>query len=302
MFSVEDARAGYPRFSALLAAHNALHIFRSFRALRTRLLLVKQGRLSSLAKQLDRIDAAEERGLNLSSIRRDGNAARKGLLVDIDDALRDYDALLERNHRVLELNPATPRNVSSVQNWVKGNPCTARNEVAFLDHPDDLLGVISPQDETLWVFEAQLQRALARLWTGFRRRSMFNVSRDPAVYISSRSPLRTVARAIIRSGTVLLLLPMVRLGVVAMAASPFVAMLCWVIRARPVEMFVAGAMYTTVLVVFIFGSASQFVFVDNAHCGNSKEAGTPMLIAFVRRIVASIKAQYAEMVPSAGSS
>jgi len=90
VFSVEDARPGYPRFSALLAAHNTLQVFRSFRALRTRLLLIKQDRLSSLESQLETIDQAERRGLNLSSIRRDNNSARKDMLTAIDSALVDY--------------------------------------------------------------------------------------------------------------------------------------------------------------------------------------------------------------------
>jgi len=120
------------------------------------------------------------------------------------------------------------------------------------------------------MFEVRLQRILVRIWKGFRRVSthmagiwnaallrthqcsVFNISRDPAVHITSHGSLRTAARAIIGFGIVVLLLvpivicnviqkPMVRLGVVAVAATLFVAILCWVVRAKPIQMFVAGA-------------------------------------------------------------
>ena len=88
--SVEDYRPGYPRYSALLAAHKSFHLYRQFTHLRVRLLLFKQDRLSLLEKQLETIDAEETSVLFLASHRRNGNPKRESLLRDIDVALADY--------------------------------------------------------------------------------------------------------------------------------------------------------------------------------------------------------------------
>jgi hypothetical protein len=47
-----------------------------------------------LESQLEAIDKAESRGLNLSSIRRDKNDARKELFTAIDTALLDYGHII----------------------------------------------------------------------------------------------------------------------------------------------------------------------------------------------------------------
>lgn len=57
---------------------------------RARLLLRKQDRVSVLEQRLQELDQNEERPLFLGSLRRDCNAERKSLLVDLDHALADY--------------------------------------------------------------------------------------------------------------------------------------------------------------------------------------------------------------------
>jgi hypothetical protein len=90
LFSVEDYRPGYPRFSALVAADNSFNLCRRFSNLRTRLLLLKQDRLSILEKQLERIDREETAVLFLGSSRCDNNKERSSVLSDIDAALAEY--------------------------------------------------------------------------------------------------------------------------------------------------------------------------------------------------------------------
>ncbi|KAH9880615.1 hypothetical protein IAQ61_000909 [Plenodomus lingam] len=261
---IEDFRLGYPRFSALISAHNSFQICRSFRQLRTRLLLIKQLKLSDLEEQLIKLDNEEQRGSILASNRQDNNLSRKQVIVDIDQALADYDQLIERNHQILALDPAEDRDVSSIRNWLNANGCMARDEVKYLDHTSDLTSVVASHDATMLTFEAWLERTLLRLWKGLRHRSMFDVSRDPTVHISSNSAFRIATRTLTGSVIVsLLLIPIficntvqrtkVRLGVVAVAAILFVAILCGLTRAKPIELFVAGATYTTVLVVFVSG-------------------------------------------------
>jgi len=87
---VEDYRPGYPRFSALIAAHNSFQICRRFSTLRSRLLLLKQDQLSILEQQLERIDATESAPLFLGCSRDDQNGERAATLLEINSALADY--------------------------------------------------------------------------------------------------------------------------------------------------------------------------------------------------------------------
>lgn len=58
--------------------------------LRTRLLLLKQDRLTVLEEQLAKVDTEETNLLSLGSVRADSNDTRKNLIVDIDAALVEY--------------------------------------------------------------------------------------------------------------------------------------------------------------------------------------------------------------------
>ncbi|OCL13958.1 hypothetical protein AOQ84DRAFT_359331 [Glonium stellatum] len=98
-------------------------------------------------------------------------------------------------------------------------------------------------------------------------RKLFNISRDPNVHISTSPVLRKAAYGIIALlAMILLLLPIVicnattnapaRMSIVAVAAIFFVVTLCGLTRAKSIEIFVAGATYTTVLVVFVSGVSS----------------------------------------------
>ena len=67
------------KFSALVASHGSFHICRRFTNLRTRLILLKQDRLSYLEKQLEQIDREEESHIRLRCIQRDDNPKRKSI-------------------------------------------------------------------------------------------------------------------------------------------------------------------------------------------------------------------------------
>lgn len=88
--TVQDFPQGYPRFSALLASHHSFHLCRRFSALRTRLLLVKQDRLTVLEKRLEKLDRDEVAKLSLGSCRADKNEDRHVVLAEIGVALADY--------------------------------------------------------------------------------------------------------------------------------------------------------------------------------------------------------------------
>ena len=87
---VEDYPNGYPRFSALSGACSSFQIYRRFRTVRSRLLLLKQDEIAELELKLDEIDRTEPRPIFLGSRRRDANAERKQVLARLDAALADY--------------------------------------------------------------------------------------------------------------------------------------------------------------------------------------------------------------------
>lgn len=56
------------------------------------MLLYKQDRLSRLEARLERIDLEEPKALFLGSYRRDTNAERQAVLLELDEAMADYGA------------------------------------------------------------------------------------------------------------------------------------------------------------------------------------------------------------------
>lgn len=131
--------------------------------MRARILLCKQDRLAILERRLNKLDQEEELKIRLGSLRSDDNEERERVLVEIEKVLSEYgtdtwdlairqilhlgiDALLERNDRVLRLEPARSRAVTNLQNWINGNGCIARAETAYLSLNDDLIQSVT-EDE-----------------------------------------------------------------------------------------------------------------------------------------------------------
>ena len=92
--TVEDYRAGYPQFSALIGSHSSFQVYRRFLRTRVRLLLLKQDEISVLESQLDGVDREETREIFLGNARRDVNAERNKLMVDLENALSNYGTRL----------------------------------------------------------------------------------------------------------------------------------------------------------------------------------------------------------------
>ncbi|KAF3481531.1 uncharacterized protein GIQ15_04290 [Arthroderma uncinatum] len=169
MVEIEEYRAGYPRFSALVAAHPSFHICRRFGNLRARLLLFKQDKISLLEKQLEKIDKEESLELFLGSTRHDANKERRLIISDIDIALADYDMFIERTQQIFRYEPANPRDVQSLRNWLRGNACLARNETAYLDKYNELLSITSSDDKSISRLEAWIEDILVRYYKGFHK-------------------------------------------------------------------------------------------------------------------------------------
>ncbi|PVH92912.1 hypothetical protein DM02DRAFT_677192 [Periconia macrospinosa] len=199
-------------------------------------------------------------------------------------AVRDFfintNAMVERNNKMLTCVPASSRNILSLQNWVNGNACLAREETAYLTYLNDLVSVTSSGDDMADIFKAWIEDKLVGLCRIFSKVRICNsylkvwakndkdpqdISRDSNVYVFSGSFAAKAARALIASILILFLLaPAIicnsinglthRTIVVVTATILVVAALSSLTKARTVEIFIAGTTYATVLVVFISGT------------------------------------------------
>ncbi|KAK0508899.1 hypothetical protein JMJ35_008270 [Cladonia borealis] len=263
---VEDYPNGYPRFSALSAACSSFQIYRRFRNVRSRLLLLKQDEIAELELKLDEIDRTEPRPIFLGSRRRDANPERKQVLARLDAALADYDHLIERSNRVLGLDTALTRDVTSIRNYLKSGDL-ARGETAYLEDEKDLFYVTGARNNEL----RQLQPVMEGLTRGLCRvfgKSTCEASRDPSIYIPSVSLMTGLARALIAWIVGLLLVVPItvvnvlesfalRLIVIEIFSAVLIIAMSMFTKAKVAELFICGATYAAVLVVFVSGNASH---------------------------------------------
>ncbi|KAL2820069.1 hypothetical protein BJX63DRAFT_337402 [Aspergillus granulosus] len=262
---IEEYKAGYPRFTALLSSHTPFFVFRRFSYLRARLLLLQQDKLSILEQRLEQADDQEAAPLFLGNSRRDRNAARATILAEIKTQLADYDQLLERSNHMFALKAATSGDVRSLQNWLDGNGCLAREESAYLEHRRDLVTLASPGDDDATTrLETWVEDKLIRFYRGFRASPYHDISDDPNVYIYSGPWIRRIAKAILLSIIILfLLLPIVvcsmtqlipvRLAIIAVLTIAYLVVIPLLTKSKTMELMLAGATYATVLTVFISG-------------------------------------------------
>ncbi|KAH8879228.1 hypothetical protein GQ53DRAFT_854994 [Thozetella sp. PMI_491] len=263
---VEEYRDGYPRFCALTSANPHFFIYRRFMRLRSRLLSIKQDKLSMLEQQLDELDDHETRRLYLGKCRGDGNTDRVSLLAEISASIDDYDLLLEKTQSALKFSRAAPRDVISLRNWVDATGCLSRPETQFLNHELELISLAS-DDSAMKKLEDWVEDLLVRYYKGFRMLSQHNLSTDPSVYLYSGQLIKRLAKAIMLILiTVLLLTPVVicilvsnvlaRICVIIASVVIYLSILSRLTNSRMIELILAGATFATILTVFVSGVGS----------------------------------------------
>jgi hypothetical protein len=114
-FTVDDYPLGYPSVAQYISTDIDGRIYRRFSYLRNRLLLRRQDELVCLEDKLNKIDDEESRGddvakYRLISWRYDeedpADCKRKPVLDDIENVLREYDDLLQREHEIMSIKTA----------------------------------------------------------------------------------------------------------------------------------------------------------------------------------------------------
>ncbi|KAF4450820.1 hypothetical protein F53441_6152 [Fusarium austroafricanum] len=165
---IEDHIDGYPQFTALIASHRPWFMCRRFDRLRARLLLIKQDKLTVLEQKLREIDKSEETVLFLGMSRVDQNQSRLSTLSEIETALEDYDAFVERAARTFNLMQADRKDIKSLQNWVASTGSIAKDETEYLLHKDELVTPAPVSDNAVKQLESWVESKLTKNWREFR--------------------------------------------------------------------------------------------------------------------------------------
>ncbi|KAK4210288.1 hypothetical protein QBC37DRAFT_322470 [Rhypophila decipiens] len=248
---IEDFNAGYPRFTALIAAYEPYFTCRRFDRLRARLLLLKQDKLSRLEEQLDELDRTESYLLYLGVSRVDKNPQRLAVLSEIDSCLADYDDFIARSRRMLSLEKAQKRNVNSLQNWLDGTGCVDKDETIYLQHDHELVSLAAGQDGATLHLESWLEDIIIHVFGRCRMGRLGHVSNDPNVYMPRPWVKRTAKSLLLVVITLLLLVPVVicniastmisRIIIFVVSTVCYLVILSWLTRAKTMELVLAGA-------------------------------------------------------------
>lgn len=70
--------------------------------------------------------------------------------------------MVMRNNHILNYAHAKPRNILSLQNWINGNGCIARDETAYLTRCSDLIALNSSHDSATERLEDWIEDKLVR--------------------------------------------------------------------------------------------------------------------------------------------
>ena len=70
---------------------------------------------------------------------------------------------------MLNFGPAQRRDVESLQNWLDGTGCLAREEIAYLTHHRELVSLAPAGDNAVLQLEVWVEDKLIRFYRGFRK-------------------------------------------------------------------------------------------------------------------------------------
>ncbi len=70
---------------------------------------------------------------------------------------------------MLSLDPAEPRDARSLQIWLNGTSCLAREETAYLTHGRELVSLAPSYDSALQQLEVWVEDKLIRFYRGFHK-------------------------------------------------------------------------------------------------------------------------------------
>lgn len=170
---------------------------------------------------------------------------------------------------MLAFGRSESRDVESLQNWLDGTGCLAREETAYLTHRQELVSLAPAADNAVLQLEAWVEDKLIRFYNGFRNvREILNhycrkandknqthyhdFSIDPNVHIYSGPLVKRTAKALLLCLiTLLLLIPVVicnlisttsfRIIVVMASTISYLLVVSLLTKSRTMELILAGA-------------------------------------------------------------
>ncbi|KAK8255729.1 hypothetical protein IWZ00DRAFT_485622 [Phyllosticta capitalensis] len=271
-------QSGYTGFANVISSPDYMN-FRRFKVLRVRMILRKQFEIERLEKELHQLDNSDRQHnvLWLNSQELDGNKRREEVFAELDTVMAAYgqsirelsveteqadskaDDLLKRSQYVMTAPAPSNQRVKYVQEAIKSY--IVEDERGYLYN--DLLNIAGAQDPRLGkllLVSEYLVHLILTLRDQIRKMLGLFKATD-RVYVSP-ALFRKVARTITAVlSAVILLLPIVvlnvvetstmRLVVVFLSAISFISALTILTAAGTMEVFVAGATYSAVLVVFV---------------------------------------------------
>lgn len=230
------------------------------------MILHKQDHISELEKQLQQVDYDETMPIQRSSYRMDANSERRALFEQLDTAIAQYDDLCQRTRQALAAKLAAPRDIQNLNQWVDGFGCIAPSETEYLAHKRDLMALGPAEaDDFLKTVNHKVVDAIIWLSRILGRDFRDDYSSDPDVHIFSERLIKTVSRSVLAIfASSFLLIPIViltlsnnlatRLAVVLISNAVFVFVVSVLAEAKMGELFMAGAAYAAVMIVYISGT------------------------------------------------
>lgn len=83
--------------------------------------------------------------------------------------LQSTDQFAESTYKMLNFGPAQERDVESLQHWLDGTGCLAREERKYLTHHRELVSLAPAGDSAIVQLEAWVETKFIRLWRDFRK-------------------------------------------------------------------------------------------------------------------------------------
>ncbi|KAK8255733.1 hypothetical protein IWZ00DRAFT_497805 [Phyllosticta capitalensis] len=250
---------GYAKFASFLCEPRYQN-FRSFKYLRMRMLLRQQrilGQLESQLRFLDEYDSKWHSSWTMN-LDKDGNEQREVLLGRVGIELQIFDEMLQRNKWTLMAAKPYAERIEEIR--TEAGYGLDSDQVDYLDEPDLVhtggdgkFDKLHPLSDSIVHRLFQFREQIRKIRWG-NDWDQQNYMRDA---ISSK-----IARGIAASLSILvLLLPMIilnfvetsgwRLAIVSIFAAIFISTLTVLTATGTLEIFVAGATYCAVLVVFV---------------------------------------------------
>jgi len=267
-----DRPLGYPRLAALENSDSNLVMYRRFGYLHNRLLLHRQAEIAALEAKLDALDAADDVNSDLRfrlqsrEFREGDDVTQKLLLDEIETKLKIYDNLLLLELKLRSVSKPTECNYQKLYNYMWQRKPLEQGEDSFIFRCDDFISLLDTEEGS-W-----LDDFIESVLTCFHRKLIQSVfataeerkkSSDLEVIYYSDNRLGTFIKMLIAFIAVALLMvpvwvlifvhmsPTMMCLTVLLFVCAFLTLLSLFTVVKRQDIFLGGATYCAVLVVFL---------------------------------------------------